>query len=130
VFRSQQGAEIRVGRSARDNDDLTFRSSRGNDVWLHTADAPGSHVVLGVPRGDPDSQDVLDAAHLAVHFSPLRGRGGADVHVARVKDVRKPRGAKPGLVSVAGGKILRVRVEAARLATLLGTQRRGGEGDE
>jgi glycerol-3-phosphate dehydrogenase len=47
-----------------------------------------------------------------------------------VKDVRKPRGAKPGLVSVAGGKILRVRVEAARLATLLGTQRRGGEGDE
>ncbi len=130
VFHSQRGTEIRVGRSARDNDDLTFRAARGNDVWLHTADAPGSHVVLKVGRDEPDAEDVLDAAHLAVHFSPLRGGGGAGVHVARVKDVKKPRGAKPGLVSVAGGKVLRVRVETARLEKLLGTQRHTGDTGE
>lgn len=124
IFRSARGAEIRVGRSAADNDALTFHQSRGNDLWLHTSDAPGSHVILRLEKGqEPDPQDTLDAAHLAAHFSPLRGAGKIDVHVARRKDVRKPRGAKPGLVVLSAGKTLRVRVDAERLRRLLETRR-------
>ena len=112
--------EVRVGRRAKDNDSLTLRHARGNDVWLHTADAPGSHVVLRVgTNAEPDAEDLLDAAHLAVHFSPLRDSARAKVHVARRKEVHKPRGAKPGLVTLSGGRILDVRMQPERLARLL-----------
>ena len=123
AFESAGGAEIRVGRNARDNDDLTFHHAKGSDLWLHTADAPGSHVVLVLQKGtDPDSEDMVDAAHLAVHFSPLRGARHARVHVARRKEVHKPRGAKPGLVHLSGGRILDVRVQPERLRRLLGSR--------
>ncbi len=119
-----KGSEIRVGRSAKDNDDLTLHHARGSDLWLHTSEAPGSHVVLVVERNvEPDSEEVLDAAHLAVHFSPLRDAHKAGVHVARKKDVHKPRGAKPGLVSLSGGKVLAVRMQPERLARLLAASR-------
>ncbi len=121
------GGEIRVGRSARDNDALCSRHSRGNDLWLHTADAPGSHVVLRLEKDrDPDPEEVLDAAHLAIHFSPLRGARRAEVHVARRKEVHKPRGAPPGLVTLSGGKTKSIAVEPARLARLLAGEGRGG----
>ena len=120
TFTASRGSELRVGRTARDNDQLTFRHAKGNDLWLHTADAPGSHVVLCLSgKGDPDSEEVLDAATLAVHFSPLREATRADVHTARVKEVKKPRGAKPGLVTLSGGKTLHVRMQPERLQRLL-----------
>ncbi|MCB9904212.1 MAG: NFACT family protein [Planctomycetes bacterium] len=120
AFRAAHGSEIRVGRTARDNDALTFRHANGNDLWLHTSDCPGSHVILRTEgKGDPDQEDVLDAAHLAVHFSPLRGAGKASVHVARRKEVHKPRGAKAGLVTLAGGKKLDLRLQPERLQRLL-----------
>ncbi len=120
VFRATRGSEIWVGRSAADNDQLTLKLARGNDLWLHTADAPGSHVVLRLGKAaEPDPEEVLDAAHLAVHFSPLRGASKARVHVARRKQVHKPRGAKPGLVALSGGKELSLRLEAGRLERLL-----------
>lgn len=123
-FAAGGGQEIRVGRSARDNDELSFRHARGNDVWLHTTDAPGSHVVLRVERNaEPSQDDVLDAAHLAIWFSPLRDSGRASVHVARCKEVHKPRGAKPGLVTLSGGRTLFVRIEPARLRRLLSPER-------
>jgi len=120
VFHSGRGLEIWVGRSARDNDQLTLRHARGNDQWLHTRDAPGSHVVLRTERGStPDPEDLLDAAALAVHFSPLRGASRADVHVVPCKQVKKPKGAPPGLVQVAGGKNLHMRSDPERLQRLL-----------
>ncbi|MCH2107106.1 MAG: NFACT family protein [Planctomycetes bacterium] len=120
VFTAARGSEVRVGRSARDNDALTFRHAKGNDLWLHTADAPGSHVVLCTQgKGSPDPEELLDAATLAVHFSPLREATRADVHTARVKEVKKPRGAKPGLVTLSGGKTLHVRMQPDRLGRLL-----------
>ena len=124
TFAGLAGGQIRVGRSARDNDELTLRHSKGSDLWLHTADAPGSHVVLCVERGaEPDPEDVLDAAHLAVHFSPLKGARKADVHVAARKLVHKPKGAKAGLVTLSGGKVLAVRMQPDRLDRLLGSDR-------
>jgi predicted ribosome quality control (RQC) complex YloA/Tae2 family protein len=128
-FRALHGSEVRVGRSARDNDDLTFHHARGNDVWLHTSDAPGSHVVLclaGATEADPE--ELLDAAHLAVQFSPLRGSSRASVHVARRKEVHKPRGAKAGLVTLSGGRILHLRLQPERIARLLGDHRREESG--
>jgi predicted ribosome quality control (RQC) complex YloA/Tae2 family protein len=124
TFRGCKGGEIRVGRTARDNDTLTLRHARGNDLWLHTADAPGSHVVLRLERKqEPETEEILDAAHLAIHFSPLRGTDRADVHVVPVKQVHKPRGAKPGLVHLSGGRNLQVRMQPERLAGLLRTDR-------
>ncbi len=124
VFEGCAGSEIRVGRSARDNDALTFRHCRGNDLWLHTAEAPGSHVVLRTARNvQPDPEEVLDAAHLAVHFSPLKGARRADVHVARRKEVHKPRGAPAGLVTLSGGRNLAVRLQPERLERLLSPER-------
>lgn len=126
-FHALRGAEVRVGRTAQDNDTLTFKHARGSDMWLHTADTPGSHVVLRITEKgrEPDPEELIDAAHLAVHFSPLRGAGHARVHVARQKEVHKPRGAKAGLVTLSGGKILDLRVQPERLQRLLGTHRPG-----
>ena len=124
IFRSERGSEIRVGRTAADNDMLTFKESRGNDLWLHTADSPGSHVILRLEKGaEPDPQDTLAAALLAAHFSPLRGAARVDVHVARRKEVKKPRKAKAGLVVLSGGKTLHVRADPERLERLLKTRR-------
>lgn len=124
TYAGYAGTEIRVGRNARDNDDLTFHHARGNDLWLHTADTPGSHVVLVVEKGaEPHPEELLDAAHLAVHFSPIAGATKARVHVARRKEVHKPRGAKPGLVTLSGGRILELRMQPDRLQRLLRTHR-------
>ena len=119
-FLSRAGTAILVGRSARDNDELSLKIGRGSDLWLHTADAPGSHVVMRLARGaQPAEEDVLDAAHLALHFSPLRGARKADIHVARCKEVKKPKRAPAGLVTLSGGRTLHLRVEEERLKTLL-----------
>jgi len=124
VFQSSGGSEIRVGRTAKDNDTLTTRHARGNDLWLHTSEVPGSHVVLVVAKGaEPDPEEILDAAHLAVHFSPVRGTDRAPVHVAKKKHVHKPKGAKAGLVTLSGGRILQVRVQQGRLEALLRSAR-------
>jgi len=129
IFEASRGSEIRVGRSARDNDDLTFRHAKGSDLWLHTADAPGSHVVLVLRKGaDPDSEELIDAAHLAAHYSPMRDAGRVRVHVAHRKEVHKPRGAKAGLVQLSGGRILDVRMQPERLRRLLGSRERPSEG--
>ena len=119
-FVGTHGSEILVGRTSKDNDTLTIRLARGSDYWLHTADAPGSHVVLCTPKGkEPDHEEVLDAAHLAIHFSPIRGTDRAPVHVAQRKHIHKPKGAKPGLVALSGGRILEVRMQQERLDALL-----------
>ncbi len=125
-FSACHGTEVLVGRTAKDNDTVTFRLARGNDLWLHTADTPGSHVILRLARGaEPDAEEVLDAAHLAVHFSPQRGTDRASVHVALRKLVHKPKGAPAGLVTVSGGRMMKVRMEPERLQRLLGRGRGG-----
>jgi predicted ribosome quality control (RQC) complex YloA/Tae2 family protein len=122
-YRSVSGYEILVGRSATKNDELTFHIARGDDLWLHTRDVPGAHVII-VLGGRPLTEDtLLDAATLAVYHSPAREETQADVTYAPRKLVRKPRGASPGQVSVAGGKTLCLRMEPNRLERLLATRR-------
>ena len=119
-FVGSRGSEIRVGRTARDNDTLSIRLARGSDYWLHTADVPGSHVILVTDKGrEPHQEEIMDAAHLAIHFSPVRGTDRAPVHVVQRKHLHKPKGAKPGLVTLSGGRILEVRMQPDRLNALL-----------
>jgi predicted ribosome quality control (RQC) complex YloA/Tae2 family protein len=118
-YRSADGLEIWVGRSDEGNDFLTTRFARGKDLFFHLDGAPGSHVILRTEgRDDPPSESVLDACELAVHFSKQKNAGRADVHVVPIKNVKKPKGAKRGLVYVTGGKSIHLRREAARLERL------------
>lgn len=96
---SSGGLEIRVGRGARHNDDLTFHHSRPDDVWLHARHAAGAHVILRWTRPErPPAADLEEAAVLAANHSGARGSGTVPVDWTRRKWVRKPRGAPPGAV--------------------------------
>jgi hypothetical protein len=98
-FRSSGGLEIRVGRGARKNDDLTFRHSSPGDVWMHVREAPGAHVILRWGRdGNPPARDLHEAAVLAALHSDSRHAGMVPVDWTFRKHVRKPRKAAPGAV--------------------------------
>jgi predicted ribosome quality control (RQC) complex YloA/Tae2 family protein len=102
---------------------LTTRLARGNDLFFHLEGWPGSHVILRTEgRTDPPPESVLDACELAVHFSKQAKSNRADVHVAAVKDVKKPPGAKPGLVYVRRGKTVHLRRDPKRLERVLASR--------
>jgi predicted ribosome quality control (RQC) complex YloA/Tae2 family protein len=117
VFVSQSGDEIWVGRSAKDNDALTFRHARGNDLWLHCRDAAGSHVVIPQRGKATGEATFLDAATLAARHSSLRKEAQVDVTYTHVKSLRKAKGIA-GRVFVSEGKTVRVRMDAARMERL------------
>ena len=110
-FRSSDGLEILVGRSAKGNDQLTHRVARRDDWWLHSH-GPGSHVVVrNLERLDADAipTDTLhEAAGLAAFFSRERGSTRVEVHWTQVRHVARPRGASPGLVTLSRHQTLRV----------------------
>lgn len=99
-YRSSGGLEIRVGRSARSNDDLTFHHSAPEDIWLHARQTKGAHVILrwGSQEGNPPRRDLLEAAVAAAVHSGARHSGTVPVDWTRRKYVRKPRKSPPGAV--------------------------------
>ncbi len=98
-YRSSGGLEIRVGRGPADNDELTFRHARPQDVWLHARDAAGAHVILrGEDSANPPARDLEEAAILAALGSRARSSGTVPVDWTRRRYVRKPRKAAPGAV--------------------------------
>lgn len=117
-FRGRSGAEIWVGRSAEDNDRLTFRKARGNDVWLHVRGRPGAHVVIPVRPHPPDLETLLDAAVLALKYSGTAMGEKGDVAYTRVQHCRKVAGGAPGLVSFSQDKTLYVTLEETHLQAL------------
>ncbi len=122
-FRTGDGLEIWVGRSDEGNDYLTTRLARGNDLFFHLDGYPGSHVILRTEGGKhPPPSSLLDACELAVHFSKLKSADRADVHVVPVKGTRKPKGARPGLVHVTGGRTIHLRREPERLENILASR--------
>ena len=119
-YRTAGDLEIWVGRSDAANDYLSTRLARGKDLFFHLDGAPGSHVILRTEgRDDPPSDALLDACELAVHYSKFKNATRADVHVVPIKNVKKPKGAKPGLVMVHGGKSIHLRRSEARLRRVL-----------
>ena len=114
IYRSSGGLEIRVGRGARHNDDLTFRHAAPNDIWLHARHAAGAHVVLRWQgEGSPPPRDLAEAASLAAFHSKARSSGAAPVDWTRRKYVRKPRKAPPGEVLVERAKTVFAEPDAA-----------------
>jgi predicted ribosome quality control (RQC) complex YloA/Tae2 family protein len=93
------GARIYVGRSPRENVEVTFRIARPGDLWFHARNTPGSHVVLQTPDGaDPLDADLDAAADLAATHSKARGAPRVEIDYTERKYVRKARDASPGLV--------------------------------
>ncbi len=124
VYQTSDGLEVWVGKNDEGNDMLTTRLARGTDLFFHLEGNPGSHVILRTEgKGeDAPAESVLDAAELAVHFSKAKSATRASVHVAPIKHVSKPSGAKPGLVYVSRGKTIQLRREPERLARVLGAR--------
>lgn len=95
-YHSTDGTEILVGKNNKQNDYLTNKVAARDEIWLHTKDIPGSHVVI---RSKEPSEDViLEAAQIAAYFSKARNSSSVPVDFTRVRHVKKPAGAKPGFV--------------------------------
>ena len=97
-FRSSAGLRILVGRNNRQNDRLTTKDADKRDIWLHTQKIHGSHVILCTGGTEPDEQSLMEAASLAAYFSQAQGSAKVPVDYTPVKFVKKPAGAKPGMV--------------------------------
>ena len=120
-FVAEDGTEIRVGRGAQHNDRLTFGFGKGPDIWLHARGTAGAHVLVKAQAGKPPStQTLLDAAHLAVHYSSQKNETKAEVMIAEIRHVKKTKGAPAGLVGVSQSRTLLVAMEPKRLDRLYG----------
>jgi predicted ribosome quality control (RQC) complex YloA/Tae2 family protein len=119
-FTASTGARVLVGRGAERNDELTFHVSRPRDLWLHAKNRTGAHVIVPLAKNASCPGELLvDAAHLAAHFSEARGEALVEVQYVPRRYLRKPRGSPPGLVVVDREKVLVLRVEPERLRRLL-----------
>lgn len=94
---SSDGIVILVGRNNHQNDYLTFKAARADDIWLHAQKLPGSHVIIRADSSIPE-QTLLEAATLAAYYSKARTLAKAIVDYTQRKHVKKPAGAKPGFV--------------------------------
>jgi predicted ribosome quality control (RQC) complex YloA/Tae2 family protein len=108
-YLSSDGYEVLVGRAARDNDQLTFRVARPNDLWLHAGDYPGSHVIIrNSSRNEIPHRTIIEAAQLAAKFSQASKDSKVAIHYTRRKFLTKPKGAAPGLVRLSSFKTITV----------------------
>lgn len=97
-FRSSDGFQLLVGKNNRQNDYLTLRMAREEDIWLHTREIPGAHVIIRTEGKETPPSTLAEAAGLAAFFSKARGSKKVPVDYTFKKHVRKPRGARPGMV--------------------------------
>ena len=97
-FRSSAGLRISVGKNNTQNDQLTCKLAFKSDIWFHTQKIHGSHVILWTEGNPPDQQSLCEAAALAAWFSQGRESGKVPVDYTPVKYVKKPAGARPGMV--------------------------------
>ncbi|MDR2156154.1 MAG: NFACT RNA binding domain-containing protein [Clostridiales Family XIII bacterium] len=111
-YESSAGRRISVGRNNKENDELTLRRAKPTDIWLHTKDIPGSHVILaGAADGKTtisDDDSLKEAAEIAAYYSKARDSANVPVDYTLVKYVKKPAGAKPGMVVFTHNKTLYV----------------------
>ncbi|MCC8192873.1 MAG: NFACT family protein [Ruminococcus sp.] len=105
-FRTTGGFDLLVGRNNRQNDKLTLKDSSKSDIWLHTKDIPGSHVILKSDSRTPSEQDIFEAACIAAYHSKAKSSSSVGVDYTLVKNVKKPNGAKPGMVIFTDNKTL------------------------
>ena len=97
-FVSSDGYRIFAGRNNRQNDLLSLKTARKDDLWLHIQKFHGTHVVIACAGVRPPDQTVTEAAMLAAYFSQAKNGQNVPVDVTQVRNLRKPNGAKPGMV--------------------------------
>ena len=95
-FYTTDGTEVIIGKNNKQNDYLTNKLAARDEIWLHTKDIPGSHVVIR--SKEPSEKTIHEAAILAAFFSKARHSSSVPVDFTRVRYVKKPAGAKPGFV--------------------------------
>ncbi|HEY4554433.1 MAG TPA: NFACT RNA binding domain-containing protein, partial [Bacillaceae bacterium] len=95
-YASSDGIEILVGKNNTQNDYLTNKLASRDEIWLHTKDIPGSHVVIR--SKDPSEETILEAAMLAAYFSKAKNSSSVPVDYTKIRNVKKPNGSKPGYV--------------------------------
>ncbi|WP_409294434.1 NFACT family protein [Peribacillus sp. SCS-26] len=120
-YLSSDGDEIFVGKNNKQNDYLTNKFSRRDDIWLHTKDIPGSHVVIR--NTAPSEETLLEAASLAAYFSKAKASGSVPVDYTAVRHVKKPNGSKPGFVIYDNQQTLFVTPDADKVIALRGQSR-------
>jgi len=104
------GWQVLAGKTDADNDILSLKLAGPHDWWFHLHGQPGSHVILKAREGLEPGKEVLQAAAaVAAWHSKARGAGVVPVVCTRAANVSKPRGAKPGTVSIKNEKIIKVR---------------------
>ena len=108
---------IYVGRNNLQNEELTFKMARKEELWFHAKDIPGSHVVIS-GNLDPSDEVKTDAAELAAYFSQGRLSNLVQVDMIEVKKLNKPTGGKPGFVTYTGQKTLRVTPDSEKIASM------------
>jgi len=97
-FKSSEGLDIYVGKNNRQNDFLTMKQAASKDIWLHARNIPGSHVIIKKQQKDIGENTLLEAAILAAYYSRAKMSSTVPVDYTEVKNVKKPPGAKPGMV--------------------------------
>ena len=97
-FRSSDGFEILVGRNNRQNDQLSLKTARRDDLWLHIQKFHGTHVIICCAGAPVPDGTITEAAMLAAWYSQAREGQNVPVDVTQVRNLRKPNGAKPGMV--------------------------------
>ncbi len=120
IFRGGSGAKILAGKGAAGNDALTLHVARPHDLWLHARGRTGAHVIVQLEKNQTCPGELLvEAAHVAAHFSEGREEGVIEIQHTPRRYLRKPRGAAPGMVIVEREKVLVLRVDPAITARLL-----------
>lgn len=106
----EEGFEALAGKTDTDNDLLSLRVAAAEDLWFHVRALPGSHVILRHPEGEkPGNAIIKKAAAIAAWHSKARNAKTVPVSYTAAKHVGKPRGARPGTVSIKREKIIKVR---------------------
>jgi predicted ribosome quality control (RQC) complex YloA/Tae2 family protein len=114
-FRSSDGLEIFCGKHNLGNDYLLRHLAKDQDLWFHSQGVPGSHVLLKIGRGEPRQGSILEAATIAAYYSRGRGSTRLPVDYTPVKNVRRPKGAKPGMVIYFHQKTVLVKPDAEKV---------------
>jgi hypothetical protein len=112
-FYSQEKTEIRVGKTAADNDEISTSAEHRSDLWMHASGCPGSHIIIRTGGNVPDEETIQDAAALAARHSKCHG-SVIKVSLTQCRNVKKPPFAKPGLVMLSGSvRTIAVTMKAA-----------------
>lgn len=108
-FLSSDGFRILVGRNNKQNDKLTLKTAEKTDIWLHTKDIPGSHVIICTEGNEVSDETITEAAILAAYHSKGKSSAQVPVDYVEVRFVKKPAGSKPGMVIFTNNRTLYVK---------------------